>query len=356
MIQPADAPNMLMSEFRNWFEEKQSSWLYRVMAASEKDLEKRQLFLKLSSFAERQARVWERGLRAQGNKRVQFRPSARARLVALLVRWLGPRTMSIVLTSMKVRGLSAYRNVTHCSTHPMPTSVTEVGRRHKNVAGGNLRAAVFGVNDGLVSNASLVMGMAGAASDASLVILSGVAGLFAGALSMAAGEYVSMRSQRELFECQIDLERAELAVYPEEEAEELALIYAARGMKLAEARRFTRKMVQNPEQALDLLSREELGLNPDELGSPWGAASFSFFAFSMGALIPLLPFFAGLGLQPGIRVAAVLTGTSLFIVGALLSLFTGKSAAWGGLRMLLIGAGAGAATYALGHFAGLSLV
>lgn len=276
-------------------------------------------------------------------------------MVAALVRWLGPKAMGAVLTSMKVRGLSAYRSTTHGNTHPMPTCLADVGRRHKNLSGGNLRAAVFGINDGLVSNASLVMGMAGAASESGLVVLAGFAGLFAGALSMAAGEYVSMRSQRELFEGQIDLERAELAVYPEEEAEELALIYAARGIRLAEARRFTRKIVQNPEQALDLLAREELGLNPDELGSPWGAALFSFVAFSIGALIPLLPFLAGLDLRAGIRAAALLAGSSLFVVGAVLSLFTGKSALWGGLRMLLIGSGAGVATYWLGHYAGLRL-
>lgn len=344
-----------MPELRNWFEERQSAWLYRVMAASEPEPVKRRLFLKLSLLAERQARTWEQALRTQRRRPPRFHPTLRAKLVAALVRWVGPRALSPVLTSMKIRGLSAYRSTTHWSDHPMPTSVADVGRRHKHLAGGNLRAAVFGVNDGLVSNTSLVMGMAGAASDAMLVVLAGLAGLFAGALSMAAGEYVSMRSQRELFESQIDLERAELAVYPDEEAEELALIYAARGIRLAEARRFTRKMVQIPDQALDLLSREELGLNPDDLGSPWSAALFSFLAFSFGALIPLLPFLAGMDLPVGIRAAAVLAGLSLFLIGTVLSLFTGKSAIWGGLRMLTIGAGAGAATYLLGHFAGLSL-
>jgi VIT1/CCC1 family predicted Fe2+/Mn2+ transporter len=144
--------------------------------------------------------------------------------------------------------------------------------RHRGHGGGNLRAAVFGINDGLVSNASLILGVAGASSDAQLVLLTGVAGMCAGAFAMATGEYVSVRSQRELFEYQIGLEREELAQYPEAEAQELALIYAAKGLPPEEALRLATQIVADPEQALDTLAREELGLNPDELGSPWGAA------------------------------------------------------------------------------------
>jgi VIT1/CCC1 family predicted Fe2+/Mn2+ transporter len=234
----------------------------------------------------------------------------------------------------------------------MPTAVAQVGLRHKGIAGGNLRAAVFGINDGLVSNTSLIMGVAGASDGVGLLILSGIAGLLAGALSMAAGEYVSMRSQRELYEYQIDLERAELALYPDEEAEELALIYSARGMNLEDARRITKKMVCEPEHALDVLAREELGLNPDDLGSPWGAALFSFLAFTAGAAIPLVPFLAGLDRPTGIAVSAMLAGGSLFVVGAALSLFTGKNALYGGLRMLFIGGSAGLTTHAIGHIFG----
>ena len=184
-----------------------------------------------------------------------------------------------MLAAMKVRGLSVYDSQRSLAGHLMPTSVSDVGARHKGYGGGNLRAAVFGVNDGLVSNTSLIMGVAGAAAGADFVLTSGVAGLLAGALSMAAGEYVSMRSQREMFEYQIGLERDELQEYPEEEAEELALIYQARGMQLEEARRVTRELVKNEANALDALAREELGLNPDDLGSPWGAAIYSFLAF-----------------------------------------------------------------------------
>jgi VIT1/CCC1 family predicted Fe2+/Mn2+ transporter len=254
---------------------------------------------------------------------------------------------------MKVRGLSVYSSAQ--PGHVMPTSVEQVGGRHRSAgSGGNLRAAVFGVNDGLISNTSLIMGIAGASSDPGLILTAGVAGLLAGALSMAAGEYVSMRSQREMYEYQIGLEREEFAEYPEEEAEELALIYHARGMDMDEARAVAHKMLKDPEHALDTLAREELGLNPDDLGSPWGAATFSFLSFTLGALIPLAPFL----LKPGphsVLYAAALAGMALFLVGTLLSLFTGRSALWGGGRMLLIGGVSGAATYAIGMLLGVSL-
>jgi VIT1/CCC1 family predicted Fe2+/Mn2+ transporter len=182
-----------------------------------------------------------------------------------------------------------------------------------------------------------------------------VAGLLAGALSMAAGEYISMRSQREMFEYQIGLERDELGEYPEEEAEELALIYSTRGMDLEEARRITRALVKNPEAALDALAREELGLNPDDLGSPWGAAIFSFLAFAAGAVLPLVPFLVGLPLGTALVVSAVVAGIALFGVGAALSLFTGRRAFAGGLRMVLIGGGAGAVTWLIGNLLGAAI-
>jgi VIT1/CCC1 family predicted Fe2+/Mn2+ transporter len=190
---------------------------------------------------------------------------------------------------------------------------------------------------------------------ADFVLTSGVAGLLAGALSMAAGEYVSMRSQREMFEYQIGLERDELQEYPEEEAEELALIYQARGMQLEEARRVTRELVKNEANALDALAREELGLNPDDLGSPWGAAIYSFLAFALGAIIPLVPFLFGLPLQRSVMIAAITAGIALFGVGAALSLFTGRSALAGGLRMVLIGGGAGIATWLIGSLLGAAI-
>src|SRR5262249_19623977 len=146
------------------------------------------------------------------------------------------------------------------------------------------------VNDGLVSNASLILGVAGATDHAGVIVLSGAAGLLAGAFSMAAGEYVSVRSQREMFEKQISAERDELAQYPAEEAAEVALIYEARGLPRRDAQNVAKRLIADPEHALDTLAREELGLNPDELGSPWRAALSSFLSFAAGALVPLLPF------------------------------------------------------------------
>ena len=189
------------------------------------------------------------------------------------------------------------------------------------------------------------MGVAGAEAESSVLILTGVAGLLAGAFSMAAGEYISTLSQKEMFEHQIGQERDELERYPAEEAEELALIYAARGLPLDEARGVAKKLIANPAQALDTLAREELGLNPDALGSPIGAALSSFVAFAIGASLPLIPFL--LGLSPAVPIAAA-PGAALFAVGAMLSLFSGRNAWLGGARMFLIGAAAAAATYAIG--------
>src|ERR1044072_5787185 len=274
-----------------------------------------------------------------------FAPSLRPRITSFLIRTFGPRAMKPVLSASKVRGVSVYGGKIE-EGHPWPTSVEDVGRRHKTYGSGTLRAGVFGVNDGLVSNTCLVMGVAGAAAEPSVLILTGVAGLLAGAFSMAAGEFISMLSQNEMFEHQIAHARDELERYPKEEAEELALIYAARGLPLAQARDVAAKMIANPEKALDTLAREELGLNPDDLGSPIGAAVSSFIAFSIGASLPLIPFL--LGLTPGVPIAAAISGAALFVVGAMLSLFSGRSAVLGGLRMLAIGSVAAAATYFIG--------
>jgi len=343
-----------MSALENWQEEKQSAWLYRVMAEVETDAVKRGLFTALGNAAESQAAIWQKQMTPVSGEAPPFQPASRARVVAWLIRALGPRAIRPALAAIKVRGISVYNGAAAMPRHAMPTAVAQVGHRHRGVgSGGNLRAAVFGVNDGLVSNASLIMGVAGATHDVAFILTSGVAGLLAGALSMAAGEYISMRSQREMYEYQIGLEREELAQYPEEEAEELALIYNARGMGMEDARAVAGKMIADPEHGLNALAREELGLNPDDLGSPWGAAIFSFLAFTTGALIPLIPFL--LGLKAAVAVSAVLAGVSLFGVGATLSLFTGRGAWLGGLRMVLIGGGAGLATYGLGAALGVGL-
>jgi VIT1/CCC1 family predicted Fe2+/Mn2+ transporter len=273
-----------------------------------------------------------------------------------MVKLLGPRRMKSVLAAMKVRGMAIYGTSLGAeSGHATPTAGGNIEFRHRNLGGGgNLRAAVFGVNDGLVSNASLILGVAGASSDARLILVSGVAGLAAGAFAMAAGEYISVRSQRELFEYQIALERDELKQYPEAEAQELALIYAAKGLPQKEANKLAKQIVADPEHALDTLAREELGLNPGELGSPIGAAASSFVAFAAGAALPLAPFLFATGSR-ALLFGVVVSGISLFAIGATLSLFTGRSAWYSGSRMLLLGALAGGVTFGIGRLFGVAL-
>jgi VIT1/CCC1 family predicted Fe2+/Mn2+ transporter len=339
-----------------WLHEKESAWLYRRVAQAEPDPRKRRLFDQLAGAAEEQARRWEASLRRPESATAvpTFRPSTRARLVARLVAWLGPRAMRSVLAAMKLRGLSVYSGPA-ITGHEMPTTLADIGVRHRGGLGGNLRATVFGINDGLISNASLVMGIAGAGASPALVLITGLAGLLAGALSMSAGEYVSVRSQREMYEYQIALERAEIAEYPEEEAEELALIYEARGMELAQAREVSLALLARPDDALDVLAREELGLSPGMLGSPLSAASASFLSFAFGAAVPVLPFLAGLTRPREIIAAALLTVLTLCAVGLAISLFTGRDALRGALRMVLIGGGAGVVSFLVGHLLGVAI-
>ncbi len=338
-----------MSIEERWREEIASVWLYRQVAAAESDPKKSQLFRDLAIAAERQASIIAGSITA---KPPAFRPGLRLHLTAAIVRALSPRRCRAILSASKIRGLSVYDSAAPAG-HVMPKDVREIGVRHRGGGGGALRAGVFGVNDGLVSSACLILGVAGAGAESQIIILTGVAGLLAGAFSMAAGEFVSMLSQREMFEYQIGQERDELERYPAEEAEELALIYAARGVPIDEARTITRRLVADPAQALNTLAREELGLNPDDLGSPWIAAISSFIAFALGAVLPLAPFLLGAGSQ-AVGIAAGLSGCALFTVGAALSLFSGRNALWGGARMLLIGGIAGAATFGIGSVLGVS--
>jgi VIT1/CCC1 family predicted Fe2+/Mn2+ transporter len=340
-----------MNEISNWREEKRAAYLYRVVAAREAGTPREKLFLGLAGEAEGQAAIWEKKALAAGATLPLFAPDVRSRVVAVLVRRHGARCLRTVLAAMKVRGMSVYAGGGgQVASHQLD----DVGHHRGLSGGGVLRAAVFGVNDGLISNTSLILGMAGANADSAIILLTGIAGLAAGAFSMAAGEYVSVRSQREMYEYQIGLERDELAEYPEEEAHELALIYEARGIARDEALRMATQIIADPERALDTLAREELGLNPEDLGSPWGAALYSFISFAIGSSIPLLPFFFGLG-GASLQAVIALTAVALFAVGATLSLFTGRSAWMSGARMLAIGAAAGGVTYAVGKLVGVGL-
>ena len=233
-----------------------------------------------------------------------------------------------------------------------PGDIAASERWHRAGRSGTLRAVIFGVSDGLVSNLALVMGIAGASSGASsgagsFVLLAGIAGLLAGSFSMAAGEYISMQSQRELFERQIALERAELEAMPAEEQAELASVYRSKGFTQAEAETIAARMFKDPKQALDTLVREELGLDPDELGSAWGAAGGSFVAFAIGASIPVIPYLlapAGSAFVGSIALSIV----ALFAVGAGVSLLTGRGMLFSGGRQVLIGAAAAIVTYVVG--------
>lgn len=347
----------MSNPLESWNEEQRSAFLYRACAAAEAGTTRAELFRRLAGEAEAQAAIWRAQLTARGAEApAPFVPDARTRLVAWLVMTLGPRRIKNVLAAMKVRGMSIYgTSLGRDPGHTAPTPGATFEHRHRGLGGGNnLRAAVFGVNDGLVSNSGLILGIAGASADPHVVLLTGVAGMCAGAFAMAAGEYVSVRSQRELYEYQIGLERDELAQYPEAEAQELALIYAAKGLPAAEATKLANRIVADPEHALDTLAREELGLNPEELGSPWGAAISSFVSFSAGALLPLIPFVVAPGPR-ALSIAIAITAVSLFSVGALLSLFTGRNSLYSGARMLLLGAIAGSVTYAIGRLAGVTL-
>jgi vacuolar iron transporter family protein len=337
-----------------YLEESRSAQLYLALEAIEEEPRIARMYRELAASAGQQAAFWATRLKEAGRPVPGDVPlDLRARAALALARRIGVKPMRGVFAAMKVRGVSVY-TAPRPAGHPRPHSVAEIGRRHRTGGGGNLRAAVFGVNDGLVSNTSLILGMAGASAGSQTLLLTGIAGLLAGALSMAAGEYVSVRSQREVYEYQIGLEREELEQYPQAEADELALIYEAKGLPREDARRLAQTLIADPERALDTLAREELGLNPDELGSPTGAAVSSFLAFAAGAVIPLLPHLLADG-GTALYGSIALSGVALFGVGAALSLFTGRGALVSGLRMLAIGAAAGAATFAIGGLIGVTV-
>lgn len=226
--------------------------------------------------------------------------------------------------------------------------------RHRDVQGGWARAGVFGVSDGLVSNVALILGVAGASTDAAFVRVAGVSGLLAGAISMAAGEYVSMKAQNELVERELEIERRSIADDPETETRELAAIYRERGIRADTAERVAVEVMADPEVALDVHAREELGVDPDGLGNPVGAATASFLAFIVGAFLPLIPWLLGGG--NGALVASVAIGlVAAIVVGMLLAYFTERSMWRSTVRQVLVAGGACLATYAIGSALGTSI-
>jgi VIT1/CCC1 family predicted Fe2+/Mn2+ transporter len=353
--------------------ERQSAALYRGLAAGA-DGERRQIFLELAAAEERHAAHWAAKLTALGEDIPESRrPVLRTRLVSWLARRFSvdsvlpfveraehsdaglydgdphaapemaadERSHARVLTRMREerQGGNGSRNITR--REPW----------HRGDRSGTLRAAVFGVNDGLVSNTSLVMGFAGSGAAGRTILFAGLAGLLAGAFSMAAGEYISMRSQREAYEREIDLESEELRDDPEAEAEELALIYRAKGLDAEEAERVATTIMKDREAALDTMAREELGLDPDELGSPWSAAVSSLIAFTIGAAVAVAPYLFASG-SAALTVSIALAAAGLFAVGAAIGLLNGRGPLRSGARQLLIGGAAAMVVYFVGHLIG----
>jgi VIT1/CCC1 family predicted Fe2+/Mn2+ transporter len=234
----------------------------------------------------------------------------------------------------------------------MTTTSVDMHQHHRDVSGGWLRPAVFGVMDGLVSNGALIAGVAGGGGSARTIVLTGLAGLVAGACSMATGEYTSVASQTELTQAEIARERRELAAHPAEEKAELAAIYRARGLDADLADQVAEQLSRNPEQVWKVHVREEMGVDPDDLPSPWVAAGSSFAAFSIGALVPVLPFLLGLG---SLAATLVFTAIALFLAGVAVARMTAVPTWLGGVRQLGLAAVAAAVTFGVGHLIGANL-
>lgn len=355
----------------NYLAEMDGIALYRALAATEKDEKRAQIFEQLARAEERHANRWSGLLRLAGEPPPEYSPTARVRLLGLFARLFGTQRVLPIVSDLETRDGSRYVGQPEASglpeeekSHRRTLDNLEQGtglqaimgreRWHRVSRSGTLRAAVFGVNDGLVSNFSLVMGFAGAVASNNYILLAGVAGLLAGAFSMGAGEYVSMAAQKELLEQQIALEKQELEMAPGEEEEELSLIYQAKGIPEGEASKLAHRIIENPATAIDTLAREELGLDPSELGSPLGAAMSSFFAFVTGAIVPVVPYLLASG-RSAFLGSAILSCVALFGVGAVLSAFTARGFLSSGLRMLGIGLCASSITYGVGWLLGVSV-
>ena len=360
--------------------ERDAILLYDGLAGIEKEPTRAAAFHRIAANERRHADIWARKLEERGAvvPPAPTRPRPRVAVILLLARLFGTKAVSDLVTALEgdeediydsqsspeVAAIAAderehariWQELKGASPEQQVESdIASRERWHRSSRSGTLRAVIFGVSDGLVSNLALVMGVAGAAGDhGSFILLAGIAGLLAGSFSMAAGEYISMQSQRELFERQIALERAELAAMPEEEEAEMAAIYRAKGFPEHEAASIAARLFENPEKALDTLVREELGLDPDELGSPIGAASGSFFAFAVGAAIPVLAYLVASG-APALVASLLLSLAALFAVGAGVSLLTGRSVLFSGARQVLIGAAAAGVTFAVGSIIGVSV-
>ena len=355
-------------------EEVDGLYIYQQLAEIETDEQLRDVYRRLAETEKRHLVLWQQQLRLAGKDDAAHSPSRRARLLMWVARKGGVDLVLPVIKAFENDATDMYAGDLIAEAERLPQDEAAHARifaalsrsrtgaqgsvfgrietRHRALGGGNaLRAAVLGANDGLVSNLALIAGFAGAAPGQGAIILAGVAGLLAGAASMALGEWISVTSSREAAEAQIEEERAELLLDPDAEAEELALIYQAKGLPRADAERLAKLLVADPDRALATLALEELGIVPENLGSPWTAALASFVLFSIGAIIPVVPFFFGAGVL-AIGLSALASALGLFVVGAGITLLTGRNMVYGGVRQLTLGLLAAVITFAIGSVIG----
>lgn len=356
-------------------DELDSAALYETLASVERDARLADVYRRLASAERRHADHWLDALKAQGITVPAHRPGWRTRVLQLMARRFGASTVISIVANQEVA--DAHRYATTSDRAPGMDAdergharalrliagdggaegpfIARLEGRHRTTAGNALRAAVLGANDGLVSNLSLVMGVAGASLAGREIVITGLAGLLAGAGSMALGEWLSVTSSRELYEKQIGVEQQEIQVNPAEEAEELALIYEAKGLPADQAKAVASRLMESEASALDTLAREELGIDPNELGgSATQAAITSFVLFAIGAILPVLAFFFLSG-DRAVIVSLATSGAGLFVIGAAITVLTGRTVWWSGSRQVLVGLGAAGLTFAIGRLIGVSL-
>ena len=351
--------------------------LYNVLAETEKQPQMSEIYRRLAASEEKHAATWEKKLADQKAPIPPRKPTWRASTMIWLAKRFGPQFVLPTITGNEKADSQAYDGqsdeeakefsldeksharllaMASHSTGGLPGgTVAQLEGRHRASGGNALRAAVLGANDGLVSILSLTMGVAGATNSRPDILIAGLAGVLAGAGSMALGEWLSVQSSRELYEHQLKIEAEEIAESPEEEQEELALIYQSKGLPEDRARELAVHMMSDKGSILDTLSREELGIDPEELGgSAYEAAFTSFFLFAFGAMFPILPYLFWSGTL-AIILSLLISAVGLFIICAAITLMTGKSILFSGTRQVLVGIAAAALTYGIGKLIGVSV-
>jgi len=352
-----------------------ASYLYQKLAENETDQAIASVFAKMSEIEKGHAIAFLKTLNLEAKDMPA--PSRRAKILNTIGRYFGydyvlgvlmdtEKSISNALLLAKKKNnipiqgtesnhVKILRNILDSEAKVGSKAITKFESRHRSVGGNALRAAVLGGNDGLVSNFSLVMGVAGASDGQSGVLVAGLAGLLAGALSMALGEWISVKSSQELYENQMQLEMDELENNPEGEMQELSLIYQAKGIEKEQAEKMAAEAMKDTNVAHQILVEEELGINPEELkGSAMEAALYSFVLFGIGAVIPVIPFFFTNGFK-AILYSALLSAIGLFGIGSAITLFTGKSVWFSGMRQVIFGLLAAAITFGIGKIIGVSL-